>query len=364
MKKILKILVILLILGTFGWTIVFLYGKSKDKPVEYETQKPFISNLVRKTVATGKVVPRKEVEIKPQVSGIIQKLYVEEGQLVREGDLIARVKIIPNMVNLNEAEYRLKTAQNNYSDAQKNYQRQKQMYEQGVIPEAEFQKYQLEMANAREQLTASENNLELIREGVIKNADQATNTLIRSTISGMVLSIPVEEGKSVIETNTFSEGTTIAVVADMGEMIFEGKVDETEVGRIKPGMKLSISIGAIDTEKFDAILEFIAPKGVEENGAIQFEIKAAVQLKKDFFIRSGYSANADIVLEKRDSVMVIPESLVKFEKDSSFVEVQTGVMQFEKRYIQTGLSDGINIEVKSGLEMDEIVKGARKSGKD
>jgi HlyD family secretion protein len=359
-KKIVRIILLAAVLFAFGWTIVFLYGKSKPKPVVFETQQPFISNVVRKTVATGKVVPRKEVEIKPQVSGIIQKIFVEEGQVVKEGDLIARVKIIPNMINLNEAEYRLKTAQNNSDDAMKNFRRQKQMFEQGVIPEAEFQKYQLELDNAREELSAAENHLQLIREGVTKNADQATNTLIRSTISGMVLSIPVEEGKSVIETNTFSEGTTIAVVADMGEMIFEGKVDETEVGRIRTGMNISISIGAIDRENFNAVLEFIAPKGVEENGAIQFEIKAAVELKKDYFIRSGYSANADIVLEHRDSVMVIPESLVKFEGDSTFVEVAVADQVFEKRFIQTGLSDGINIEVRSGITMEDKLKGNKK----
>ena len=360
MRKVVRIFVIVAIFGLFGWTIFYLYGKSKEKPVEYEIGSPFISNVIRKTVATGKVVPRKEVEIKPQVSGILQKLYVEEGQMVKEGDLIARVKIIPNMISLNEAEYRLETSKNNFNDAKKNYERQKQMFQTGVIPEAEYQKYQLEYANAREELTAAENNLQLIREGVTSKSEESTNTLIRSTITGMVLDIPVEEGKSVIETNTFSEGTTIAIVADMQEMIFEGKVDETEVGKIVPGMNLDISIGAIDNEKFDALLEFIAPKGVEENGAIQFEIEAAVKLKQNIFIRSGYSANADIVLERRDSVMVIPESLIKFEKDSAFVEVETGLQNYEKRYIQTGLSDGINIEIMSGLTMDDRIKGQKK----
>ncbi len=280
MKKFFRVLTLIIVLGIFGWTIFYLYGKSKDKPVFYDTQVPTIDNVIRKTVATGKVVPRKEVEIKPQISGIIQKIYVEEGDMVKEGDLIARVKIIPNMINLNEAEYRLKTSENNFSDAKQNFQRQKLMFDQGVIPEAEFQKYQLEYSNAREELDAARNNLTLIREGVTSKSDEATNTLIRSTIKGMILDIPVEEGKSVIETNTFSEGTTIATIADMGEMIFEGKVDETEVGKIKPGMNLLLSIGAIDEEKFNANLEFIAPKGVEENGAIQFEIKAAVELMR------------------------------------------------------------------------------------
>ncbi len=360
MKKFFRILIIVVILGIFGWTIVYLYGKSRSKPLVFSTEKPFVDNVVRKTVATGKVVPRKEVEIKPQISGIIQKIYVEEGQMVKEGDLIARVKIIPNMINLNEAEYRLKTSENNFSDARKNFQRQKLMYEQGVIPEAEFQKYQLEYSNAQEELEAAKNNLTLIREGVTSKSDQATNTLIRSTINGMILDIPVEEGKSVIETNTFSEGTTIATIADMGEMIFEGKVDETEVGKINPGMNLLLSIGAIDEQKFNANLEFIAPKGVEENGAIQFEIKAAVKLKDNYFIRSGYSATADIILEKHDSVMVIPESLIHFEGDSSFVEVETADQVFEKRYIQTGLSDGINIEVVSGLALDDKIKAKEK----
>ncbi len=362
MKKFFRILIIFMVLGIFGWTIVYLYGKSKDKPVVFETRNPFMDNVIRKTVATGKVVPRKEVEIKPQISGIIQKIYVQEGQMVKEGDLIARVKIIPNMINLNEAEYRLKTSENNFKDAEKNYRRQKQMFQEGVIPEAEYQKYQLEYSNAREELEAARNNLTLIREGVTAKSDEATNTLIRSTIDGMILDIPVEEGKSVIETNTFSEGTTIATVADMGEMVFEGKVDETEVGKIRRGMNLLLSIGAIDAQKFNAKLEFIAPKGVEENGAIQFEIKAAVELQDNYFIRSGYSATADIILERRDSVLVIPESLIQFENDSAYVEVETGNQVFEKRFIETGLSDGINIEVVSGLNLEDHLKGMAKTG--
>ena len=359
MKKILRILLFVVILVGFIWTIYFLYSKSKDKPVVFEIESAFISNIERKTVATGRVIPRIEIEIKPQVSGIVQKIYVEEGKMINEGDLIARVKIIPNMISLNEAEYRLETAKNNYDDAGKNFSRQRKMYEQGVIPEAEFQKYELEYANSKEELQASKNNLQLIKEGVTSNSDEATNTLIRSTITGMILDIPVEEGNSVIETNTFSEGTTIALVADMQEMIFEGNVDETEVGKIEPGMILSITIGAIDKVEFDALLEFIAPKGVEENGAIQFEIKAALKLDKNYFIRSGYSANADIVLERRDSVMVIPEGLIKFEDDSAFIEIEVSEQVFEKRYITTGLSDGINIEILDGLSMEEKIKSRK-----
>jgi HlyD family secretion protein len=245
------------------------------------------------------------------------------------------------------------------------YERQKKVYEQGVIPEAEFQQYRLAYMNAMEEQETAEAHLQLIKEGVSKKSGAATNTLIRSTIEGMVLDVPVEVGNSVIESNTFNEGTTIANVADMGEMIFEGKVDETEVGKLKLGMPLILSIGAIEEQKFDAELEYIAPKGKEENGAIQFEIKADVKLKENSFIRAGYSANADIVLDRKDSVMVIPESLIQFEKegDSAYVEIETQPQIFEKRYISTGLSDGVNIEIKEGLQIQDKLKGQKQEDK-
>jgi HlyD family secretion protein len=362
MKKILKIFLLVVVVGAIGGTMFFLYQKSKKKPVVYEIESPFVSDVIKKTVATGSVVPRKEIDIKPQVSGIIEEIYIEAGQNVRKGDLIARVKIIPNMVELNNAESRLNKARINFEDARLVYERQKKVYEQGVIPEAEFQQYRLTYMNALEEQETAESNLQLIKEGVSKKSGAATNTLIRSTIEGMVLDVPVEVGNSVIESNTFNEGTTIASVADMGEMIFEGKVDETEVGKLKLGMPLILSIGAIEDEKYDAELEYIAPKGKEENGAIQFEIKADVKLKANSFIRAGYSANADIVLDRRDSVMVIPESLIKFERegDSAYVEIETQPQVFEKRYIKTGLSDGVNIEIKEGVTKDDKIKGQKK----
>jgi HlyD family secretion protein len=362
MKKFLKIFLLVVVIGAIFGTMFFLYQKSKKKPVVFEIKSPFISNVVKKTVATGSVVPRKEIQIKPQVSGIIEELFIEAGQQVKKGDLIARVKIIPNMVELNNAESRLNKAKINFEDAKLVYERQKKVYEQGVIPQAEFQQYKLTYLNAMEEQETAESNLQLIKEGVSKKSGATTNTLIRSTIQGMVLEVPVEVGNSVIESNTFNEGTTIASVADMGEMIFEGKVDETEVGKLKLGMPLILSIGAIEDEKFDAALEYIAPKGKEENGAIQFEIKADVKLKNNSFIRAGYSANADIVLDRKDSVMVIPESLIKFEKegDSAYVEIETKPQIFEKRYIKTGLSDGVNIEVKEGVIISDKIKGQKK----
>jgi HlyD family secretion protein len=359
MKKvfyiILGILFLIAVLGSF----TMLYNKSKKKDAIYEIKTPFISNVIKKSVATGTVKPRREIAIKPQVSGIISELYIEPGNIVKKGDLIAKIKIIPDMVSLNEAESRLNKAKLRLEDSKMVYDRQKKVYEQGVIADADFQKTRLEYKSAQEEEDAAENNLQLIKEGITKKSGEISNTLIRSTIQGMILDVPVEVGSSVIQANTFNEGTTIASVADMGELIFEGKIDETEVGKIKTGMNLELSVGAIQNEKFNAELEYISPKGVEDNGTVQFKIKAKVKIKKSSFIRAGYSANADIVLDRRDSVLVIPEGLVKFEKgnDTSYVEVETKPQVFEKRYIKTGLSDGINIEILSGLKKTDKIKG-------
>ncbi|MCB9013010.1 MAG: efflux RND transporter periplasmic adaptor subunit [Bacteroidales bacterium] len=361
MRKFFRISLLVIFLAAIFATFGYLYNKSRKKPIVYELKSPTINTIIKKTVATGSVVPRKEIAIKPQVSGIIEELYVEAGNKVKKGDLIAKVRIIPNMVNLNNAESRLKRAEINLEDARIAYERQKKVFESGVIPEADFQQFELNYNNAKEEMESAENNLQLIREGVSKNSGTSSNTLIRSTINGMVLDVPVEVGNSVIESNNFNDGTTIASVADMGEMIFKGKVDETEVGKLKSGMPLILSIGAIDEAKFDANLEYIAPKGKEENGAIQFEIRAAVALKDSVFIRANYSANADIELERADSTMSIEESLLKFDNDSAWVEVETATPQvFEKKYIKTGLSDGINIQVLEGLSMDDKIKGEEK----
>ena len=356
MKTFFKIFILVVIIGGFIFTIYFLYNKSQAKPVVFETATPIVTNIVKKTVATGSVVPRKEIEIKPKVSGIIEDLYVEEGKTIHKGDLIAKIRIIPDMVNLNNAESRVNRAKISLDNSERNYNRQQGLYDQKVTSKTDYETYELQFKNAQEELIAAENNLELIKKGQTKKAGEATNTLISSTIDGMILDIPVEIGNSVIESNTFNDGTTVAVVADMGEMIFEGKVDESEVGKIKEGMDLILTVGAINDVSFHAILENISPKGVVENGAIQFEIKAAVDLIDTLFIRAGYSANADIVLDKKDSVLAISEALLQFEKDSAFVEIETGPQTFEKRYIQTGISDGINIEIKSGLTKDDKIK--------
>lgn len=365
MKKVLRTALWILVAGIFIGTLVFLASKSRKKPVVYKIETPQKINIVKKTIATGSVIPRKEIQIKPQISGIVQEIYLEAGEKVNEGQIIAKIKVIPDMISLNSAESRVSQAELNFENEKLKYDRQKQLYEKNVISESEFENAELAFNSAKQELETAQSNLDIIKEGVSKKAESASNTLIRSTISGMVLDIPIKEGNSVIQSNNFNDGTTIAIVADMSDMIFEGKVDETEVGKIVEGMPLKLTIGAIEDETFDAILEYISPKGVEENGAIQFDIKAKVQLKENQFIRSGYSANADIELERRDSVMAISEGLITFSGDTAFVDVLTSdsvsvPQEFEHRQIEIGLSDGLNIEVTKGLSMDDQLKGEEK----
>ena len=356
MKTFFKILSGIVLLGVIGYTMYFLYQKSQVQPIVYETDSPVVIDIIKKTTATGSVVPRKEIEIKPVVSGIVDELFVEEGEMIKKGDLIARIRIIPNMINLNNAKSRIEVAKINLKDAKRNYDRQLGLLEKGVIAKADFESYETAFKNAQEELETAQETLELIEEGQTKNAGGQTNTLVKSTIEGMILDLPVEVGYQVIEANNFNAGTTIATIADMGAMVFEGNIDETEVGKIKEGMPLILVIGAIEDVEFEASLEHISPKGVEVNGAVQFEIKADVVLLEDQFIRSGYSANANIVLDKADSVLAISESLLQFENDTVFVEIETSPQVFEKRYIKTGLSDGINIEVIEGLSKDDKIK--------
>lgn len=356
MKKILRTLFILLLVAVFGYTLWYLYQKDASKPVVFGTESPFYTDIVRKTVATGSVKPRREIEIKPQVSGLIEQLFVQPGDQVKKGDLIARIKIIPNMVALNQAENRVNQAKITMKNAEIDFDRNQLLFEQKVIAMAEFQQFKLAYESARQDLKAAQENLQITREGVLSNASSSSLTLVSSTADGTVLEVPVEEGYSVIEVNNFNVGTTVAVVADLGEMIFEGKVDESEVGKIRAGMDLILTIGALDKVRFGAKLEFIAPKGISENGAIQFTIKAAVAPQTDVFLRAGYSANADIVLESVDSVLAVPEALISFDDKKPYVEVETGPQQFEKRMISTGLSDGVNIQILSGLTGDEKLK--------
>jgi HlyD family secretion protein len=293
------------------------------------------------------------------VSGLIDELYVTEGQILKKGDLIAKIRIIPNMINLNNAKSDVEVMKIRMEDAKRNFERQLELLEKGVIAKADYETYEIQYKNAQEELETAEETLQLIRDGQIQKQSGETNTLVKATIDGMVLDVPVEIGNQVIESNNFNAGTTIATVADMGEMIFEGNIDESEVGKIKEGMPLLLTIGALENVTFDAILEQISPKGVEVNGAVQFKIRADVKLRSDQFIRSGYSANADIVLARADSVMTISEGLLQFDDSTTYVEIEVQPQQFEKRTVKTGLSDGINIEVLSGISKEDKIKKLR-----
>ncbi|MGX1928781.1 efflux RND transporter periplasmic adaptor subunit [Flagellimonas sp. 2504JD4-2] len=357
MKKILKWVGLgVLVFGAL-WAATFFIKSNSKSTIEYETHTPFISNIEKKTVATGKVIPEDEVEIKPQISGIIDKIYLEEGAQVKAGDLIAVIKVVPNEQSLNQAAGRVRNAELALNNAKIEYDRNKALFDKGVISSQDFNNQQLTYDQAQQELKNSRADYQIIRRGSAGGSASA-NTNIRATVTGTILEIPVEEGDQVIQSNNFNDGTTIASIADLGKMIFEGMVDEGEVGKLELGMPLTISLGAIEDKEFDANLKFIAPKGIEESGAVQFKIEGDVAIEDDFLIRAGYSANASLVLEKKDSILVIPEALLQFDKetDKPYVEVATGEQQFERRDIEIGISDGINVEIVSGLDESDEVK--------
>jgi HlyD family secretion protein len=359
MSKIMKIvfrsLLVLILIVSFVGTGYFLYRKSQKPPVIFETESPSYLDIIKKTVATGSIVPRKQIALKSQVSGVVEKIFVEAGQIVKQGDQVARIRIIPNVVALNNAEANLKTAVINFKNAEKEVDRQRGLFEDKIISDFDYNKYVLQYNLRKEEVESAENNLELVKEGASKKSGTVSN-IVNSTADGMILDVPVKEGTFVIESNTFNEGTTIASVANMNDLIFQGKVDESEVGKLREGMELQLKIGALDREAFFASLEYIAPQGKEDQGAIQFEIKAAVKLQTGTFLRAGYSANADIVLDKRDSVLSIKESNLIFDGNKTFVEVEKSPQVFDKKEIKTGLSDGINIEILGGLTKTDKIK--------
>ncbi|WP_299527778.1 efflux RND transporter periplasmic adaptor subunit [uncultured Lutibacter sp.] len=358
-----------LIFGGIGLALIAVlvwFGvKNSKSPIQYETEKPFKTNIVRKTVATGKVVPLEEAEIKPKVSGIIEEIFVEEGAEVKIGDLIATIRVVPNVQSLNSAQGSVKTSQLRYDNTKILFERNKGLFEKGVVSRQEFETAELNFNSAKQDLNNAQNNLDIIKKGSAAGMGKTANTYVKAEISGTILEIPVRRGTQVIESNTFNAGTTIATIADMTKMIFEGKVDEAEVGKIKKGTVLEVSLGAIEKKKYPAKLNFIAPKGTEENGAVQFKIKGDVTLDDEFFVRAGYSANADIVLEKKDSVLSIKEALLQFDKKTElpYVDVKTGDQTFEKRDVELGISDGINVEILSGVTIEDEIKIWNKTSK-
>ncbi|MDD7010146.1 MAG: efflux RND transporter periplasmic adaptor subunit [Candidatus Cryptobacteroides sp.] len=357
MKKFFKYLAFALIALIFIGTFVYLFSKSRPKEIIYKEIPVEIKDIRKTSVVTGRIEPRNEVNIKPQINGIISELYKEAGQMVREGEVIARLKVIPDMGSLSSAESRLRLAELNLKQAETDYRREKQLYDKDLVSADEYDKVVQSLKQAEEEHAAAKEALEVIRDGVSSTNATGSTTLVRSTITGLILDIPVKVGNSVIQANTMNDGTTVATVADMSDLIFNGSIDETEVGALHEGMPMSITLGALPDYRSEAFLEYISPKAVEKNGSNQFEIKAALSRSSDVTIRSGYSANAEIVLQEAKGVLSLQESALEFRGDSTFVYLKTGEKQYESRPVVTGISDGIDIEIKSGLKEGDVVRG-------
>ncbi len=363
-RKIFKTALLIIVAGIFIWTFVYLYQKSKPSVTVYNIVWPEMTDLQKTTVVTGKVEPRDEVEIKPQISGIISEVCKEAGQQVKEGEIIAKVKVIPELGTLNSAESRVRLAEVNGAQAETDLARSQKLFDQQLISADEYDQVRLAAEQAREELQAARDNLQIVKEGITQASADISSTLIRSTITGLILDVPIKVGNSVIMANTMNDGTTIATVADMNDLIFKGNIDETEVGRIHEGMPVKLTIGALQDYSFDAVLEYISPKATENNGANQFEVKAAIEVPDTVRIRSGYSANAEIVLEHVQDILAVPESVIEFSGDSTFVYVLTDSVprqQFERRQVEVGMSDGIQICIKSGVDSATPVRGTVKT---
>lgn len=366
-------LITLIIIGVlFILGVRYIWLKDQQDPIVYEYDQATIGSVFKKTVATGSIVPKEEVLIKPNISGIIDAIFVEAGQTVVTGDLIAKVRVVPNINSLNSAQNNIKAAKTQVETARlalerqtSIYERQQVLFQKGVISANEFdtarlsfdqatQRYNQEQVNLR----AAEQTFDIVKTGSTQGLGAVANTEIRATVSGMVLDVPVKVGNQVIESNNFNDGTTIAILADVNKMIFEGKLDESEVGKIKENLALEITVGAIEDKSFDAVLDYIAPKGIEENGAVQFEIKGSLSKKDTTFIRAGLSANASIILARADSVLTIKESLVQYDRETqqAFVEIETGDQKFERRDLTLGISDGLIVEVLSGISQEDKIK--------
>lgn len=356
LRATLLVVVLLSILGGFVGTLMFLYERSKPKPPVVKTEKPTVTDIVRKAIATGSIVPRREVLIKPRVSGIVKTIHVVAGQAIREGDLIAEVTIIPDVVALTRAEGQVRAARIALKHASLEFDRAKTLRTAGILSDLDLSNRQLDRDIKDAELLAANETLTVVREGALAKRGKTSNTNILATVSGTVLDVPVLEGASVIESNNFNEGTTVAAIADMTDMIFLGKVDEADVGKIQTGMDVSVQIGAIENRSFDGKLEFIASKGKVVEGAIQFEVRAALTPPAGVTIRAGYSANAAIVLDKRLQVLALDEKLLSFDQKKPYVEVKIGPDQFERRDLEVGISDGIKIEVKSGVDASAEIK--------
>jgi HlyD family secretion protein len=356
MKKVLSIVLGLVVLLIIGGAFVYLWKKSQTKPVVWQTEQAEVTDITKKTVATGSIVPRREVEVKPKVTGVLSELYVDPGKIVKQDEPLGKISIVPDATQINQAESAVRTAQIALDNAKRELDRNEALFKQGVVADAELQRFRTDFALRQQDMNTASSNLQLAREGATRAQGKSSTLIVTATAPGMVIDVPVKVGFSVIQANNFNPGTTVAVIADMDDMIFDGRVDEAEVAKIKEGMKLAIKVGAIEKDKLEGTLEFIAPKGKEIDGAIQFEIKAAVKKKDGIEIRANYSANADIVLDEKKQVLAIREALVQYDNAKPFVEIETTPQTFVKKDVKLGLSDGIKVEVLDGLTKTDKVK--------
>ncbi|SEP73694.1 HlyD family secretion protein [Hyunsoonleella jejuensis] len=366
MKKVIKIVFIGVTVILFFWVLKYFYTANNKAPEVFDTNTPFYTSISTKIVATGSLNPEEEIELKPQISGIVNTIAVEEGDLVNKGDLIATIRVVPNEQSLVSARSRLNSAKLSFDNANTLFNRNKLLYNKGVISMQDFESSELSFNQAKETLIQAQNDYQIIKEGSVSGGNSA-NTNIIAQISGTVLEIPVRIGDQVIQSNNFNAGTTIATIANMSNMIFEGTVDESEVGKLNEGQPINIVIGALDEKKLPAKLTFIAPKGISDNaGAVQFTIKGDVNIDITDKIRAGYSANAEIDLASKDSIFSIKESLVRFDRitEKPYVEILQADNTFAKKDIKLGLSDGINIEVLDGIKETDKIKVWNKASND
>ena len=356
MKKFGRILIIVLVAAVFVGTFAYLFQRSKPKEAVYQELTPQMGDISKSTVVTGKIQPRDEVNVKPQLNGIVAEVYKKAGETVQKDEVIAKLKVIPDMSQLSSAQSRVRLAEVNLKQAQTNYDRSQKLWEQQLVSAEAHEQVTQALMQAKEEYAIAQESLEIVRDGVSSSNKSGSTTLIRSTSAGLILDVPVKVGNSVTMSNTFNDGTTIATVANMDDLIFDGNIDETEVGRLHLGLPVRITVGALQDLSFDAALEYISPKATESNGTNLFEIKASVKVPEGVTIRSGYSANAEIVLDRAEDVITLPESAIQWEGDSTFVYIKAAD-GWDKRPVETGLSDGVNIEIKNGLTEGESVRG-------
>ena len=363
MKKTLKVIGLCLLALYVGYTLYYLWQQSQPVPTVYELVSPERRTLMKRTTVAGSMEARRQVAVKPQVTGVVSRLAVEPGDKVKAGEVIATVRIIPDMAQLNEAKSRVEAARITLGEAQREYDRTYELYQDGVVSREEFDVQTTRLASARENVAAAESQVQVITRGQSARSGGISVTDLHASISGVVLAVMVEEGAAVTGTSAFTEGTTVAKIADMNDIIFRGFIDETEVALLRVGLDMELHLGSMQEVTIPAKLSYIAPEGVMQNGAKMFELKATATIPEGVTIRSGYSANATIVLGTVNDVLSCDEKAISFEDGKPYVYVLTSPpgdtehQQFERRAVTIGISDGLSVELKSGVKKGELLRG-------